>query len=120
MLDAISDLSKGKKSNLKIGSRSTPHRLRQEERKLLEAALKKGFLEVQPWSRVNLINIYKKICHYQNTKAVICQHNNTSSSVMVITNADHSLTDDGNMVESKIFETKQEAKLFVKGIVASN
>lgn len=118
--DAIVDLSKGKGSKLRIGSRATPHRLRNEERLLLDSALKKGFLELQAWHRENLKNIYLKLCYALRIKPVICKHGFNESEVLYYNsniNKDDSIEEFlKNNFTTSTFSSKKDAKLFSKSI----
>ncbi len=64
-LEHIQQLTKGKKSWIKIWSRAMPHRLKPYEREIYERALKNKYLEINQKQRINLINIWDKTCQAQ-------------------------------------------------------
>lgn len=108
--DAVKDLSKGKGSSLRIGSRSVPHRLKNEERKLLNLSLKRGYLELQPWHRENLRNIYLKTCASLSIPAILCIHDLKESKVLSITNLKISYTYKHSDFKTCTFLNKNDAK----------
>lgn len=61
-LEHINNLRRGKKSGAKIGSRGTPHHLYKYEEPKYERALKYKFLEITTKDRVNLKNLWQKVC----------------------------------------------------------
>ena len=61
-LEHIDNLRRGKKSGSKIGSRGTPHHLFKHETFLYEKALKERYLTIDIKSRVNLKNLWSKVC----------------------------------------------------------
>ncbi len=61
-IEHIDRLSQGKKSWIQIGSRWVPHHLYQYEKIKYEHALKYKYLEITKKDRVNLINIWDKVC----------------------------------------------------------
>ena len=61
----IENLMQSKKSGIRIGSRGTPHRLRQYEQKKVEIARKRWFLEIKKDDRVNTLNIWEKYAEAQ-------------------------------------------------------
>lgn len=70
-LEHILRLSEWKKSGSKIWSRWVPHHLYPYEKIKLEKAFKNNFLEINSKDRVNLQNIWEKICLSQNWKNYI-------------------------------------------------
>ncbi len=64
-IEHIQQLTKGKKSWIKIWSRGMPHRLKPYEREKYERALKKKYLEINEHERINLVNIWDKTCESQ-------------------------------------------------------
>jgi hypothetical protein len=62
-IEHIDNLSRGKKSWNYLGSRATPHHLYKYERAKYERAMKNKFLEITKKDRVNLINIWNKVCN---------------------------------------------------------
>ena len=70
-LENIEQLTKGKKSWIKIGSRSIPHRLKPYEREKYKRALHNKYLEIHENERVNLINIWDKVCTAQKWEKII-------------------------------------------------
>jgi hypothetical protein len=67
-LEHIDNLKKGKKSGTKIGSRGVPHHLFKYEEMKYERALKNRFLEITTKDRVNLQNLWEKVCIAKNWK----------------------------------------------------
>lgn len=61
-LEHIDNLRRGKKSGAKIWSRGTPHHLYKYEEEKYKRALKYKFLEITNKDRVNLKNIWQKVC----------------------------------------------------------
>lgn len=61
-LEHIDNLRKWKKSGAKIGSRWVPHHLYKYEEFKYQQALKYKFLEITWKDRVNLKNIWQKVC----------------------------------------------------------
>lgn len=61
-LEHIDNLRRGKKSWSKIGSRAVPHHLYKYEEPKYERALKYKYLEITSRDRVNLKNLWQKVC----------------------------------------------------------
>lgn len=61
-LEHIDNLRRGLKSGVKIGSRATPHHLYKYEEEKYERALKNRFLEITDKDRINLENLWEKVC----------------------------------------------------------
>ncbi len=61
-LEHIDNLRRGKKSGAKIWSRGTPHHLYKYEEEKYKRALKNKYLEITTKDRVNLKNLWEKIC----------------------------------------------------------
>lgn len=61
-LEHIDNLRRGKKSGAKIGSREIPHHLYQYEEVKYTRALKNKYLEITNKERVNLRNLWEKVC----------------------------------------------------------
>jgi hypothetical protein len=61
-LEHIDNLRRGKKSWAKIGSRWTPHHLYKYEEEKYERALKNKYLEISDKDRINLENLWEKVC----------------------------------------------------------
>lgn len=61
-LEHIDNLRRWKKSGSKIGSRWVPHHLYRYEEVRYERALKYKYLEVTSKDRVNLKNLWQKVC----------------------------------------------------------
>ena len=61
-LEHIDNLRRWKKSGSKIGSRWIPHHLFQYEEVKYERALKYRYLEITHKDRVNLKNLWQKVC----------------------------------------------------------
>ena len=61
-LEHIDNLKRGQKSGSKIGSRWIPHHLYKFELPKYERALKYKYLEVTTKDRVNLSNLWQKVC----------------------------------------------------------
>lgn len=61
--DDVEKLSRGQRTNSKIGSRTVGHRLTQKERAQFEAAKRNGFLKIPAVGlRENVKNVYLKWC----------------------------------------------------------
>ena len=67
----IDKLTRGKKSGAKIGSRWVPHHLYQYEQEKLDRAMKYKFLHISNKDRVNLQNIWEKICAARKWDSII-------------------------------------------------
>ena len=67
----VENLTKGKKSGAKIGSRGVPHRLNQHEQKQFNLAIKKKFMTLSYDSRPNLRNIWLKYTEVKKWPALI-------------------------------------------------
>jgi len=67
-LEHIDNLRRWKKSGAKIGSRWTPHHLYKYEEVQYERALKNKYLEVTTKERVNLQNLWQKVCQAKKWK----------------------------------------------------
>ena len=61
-LEHIDNLRRGTKSGAKIGSRGTPHHLYKYEEAKYERALKNKYLEITTKDRINLENLWEKVC----------------------------------------------------------
>lgn len=61
-LEHVDNLRRGKKSGAKIGSRWVPHHLYKYEEEKYDRALKYKFLEITTKDRVNLKNLWEKVC----------------------------------------------------------
>lgn len=61
-LEHIDNLRRGKKSWSKTGSRWVPHHLYKYEEFKYERALKNKYLEINSKDRVNLRNLWQKVC----------------------------------------------------------
>ena len=70
-LEHIDNLRRWKKSGAKIGSRWTPHHLYKYEEIQYERALKNQYLEVTRKERVNLQNLWQKVCQAKKRKTYV-------------------------------------------------
>jgi hypothetical protein len=70
-IEHIDALSKGKKSGIKLGSRSVPHHLYIYEREEYERALKRWYLIVDASDRVNLENLWMLVCEARKCDCLI-------------------------------------------------
>lgn len=70
-LEHIDALSKGKKSGIRLGSRSVPHHLYIYEREEYERALKRWYLIVDQTDRVNLENLWMLVCESRGSEYLI-------------------------------------------------
>jgi hypothetical protein len=70
-LEHIDNLRRGKASGAKIGSRKTPHHLYKYEEEKYKRALKNKYLEITTEERVNLRNLWEKVCIAKNWKEYI-------------------------------------------------
>lgn len=72
--DDVENLSRGRATRSKAGSRGVGHRLTQRERTLFEAAKKQGFLKIPVGGiRENVRNVYRKWCEVTGETAVILE-----------------------------------------------
>lgn len=60
-----------------------PHRLKPYEKEKYQRALKYKYLEIHENERINIINIWDKVCESQNWKKVIFIKNNLIWSIEV-------------------------------------
>ena len=67
----IDKLSQGKKSWARIGGRKTPHHLYQYEKIKYDRAMKNKYLEVTSKERINLLNLWEKVCAVKSWKNYI-------------------------------------------------
>ncbi len=101
----VENLTKGKKSGIKIGSRNVPHRLKQHEQEKFSLAIKRKFLVVDFDSRENLVNIWKKYCMAKSWKYVAVEKTQTSLTYV-------------SQLDGKIkFENRKEAMLFARSLI---
>ncbi len=70
-LEHIDNLSKWKKSGKNIWSRKVSHRLRNYERIKYELALKNDFLEIDISDRINLLNLWEKVCFVKKMDTIV-------------------------------------------------
>ncbi len=70
-LEHIDALSKGKKSGIRIWSRSVPHHLYAYEREEYERALKRWYLSVDTRSRPNLENLWILVSESRERECII-------------------------------------------------
>jgi len=84
-IDSIELLSRGKPTPGKVGSRGVPHRLRQEERVVVEAAKRKGYLALPPESKGvrwrNLRNCFMDYCSAVQFPSVVVMQSRAPASV---------------------------------------
>lgn len=83
LADDIKSLSHGRPTRRKIGSVLDGHRLNQEERRLLSRAERVGYLEVSSKNRVNVINVYEKLCYLQGKPVILATHRERFSDIKV-------------------------------------
>ncbi len=81
-LEHIDNLSKWKKSWSNIGSRSISHRLRNYERIKYELAIKNNYLEIDIKDRLNLINLWEKICFLKKIDNIVLYKNMFDTKIM--------------------------------------
>ncbi len=124
--DAITLISRGKSTKAKIGSRSMPHRLRNEESLAVRRAIDLGCLELYPWSRENPSNIFKKLCISLNKRPIFCVHEKKQSVVWYELAGETEATPRGqfpfmlsNNVMSIFLEERKSAKLLAKSLSQS-
>ena len=85
-LEHIDKLTRWQKSGAKIGSRGIPHHLYLYEKIKYEQALKKWYLEINTQERVNLINIWEKVCEVKKQDCYILQKNMTNGTAEILKN----------------------------------
>jgi hypothetical protein len=72
-LEHIDNLRRWKKSGARVGSRWTPHHLFQFEEILYKKALKDKYLTISIDNRVNLKNLWNKVCIAKKWKECILE-----------------------------------------------
>lgn len=81
-LEHVDNLSKWKKSWVKFGSRKTPHRLRSYERIKYELALKNNYLEIDFKDRINIQNLWQKVCDVKKIDNIVLYKNLWDSKIL--------------------------------------
>lgn len=74
-IEHIDNLSRWKKSWSNIWSRLTPHRLKNYEKIKYELALKNNYLEIDVKDRVNLLNLWEKVCMIKKIDNIVLHKN---------------------------------------------
>lgn len=82
-LEHIDNLRRGKKSGSKIGSRGIPHHLYKYEEEKYNRALKNKYLEITHLERVNLRNIWQKVCEAKKWQNYILEKNTETWSAKI-------------------------------------
>jgi len=85
-LEHIDNLRRGKKSWAKIGSRWVAHHLYKHEQIQYERALKNKYLEINDKDRVNLRNLWEKVCHAKWWKHLVLLKSSTEDKAVVLLN----------------------------------
>jgi len=70
-LEHIDNLRRGKKSWARIGSGAVPHHLYKYEEEKYRRAMKNKYLEITTQDRVNLENLWEKVCIAKKWKYTI-------------------------------------------------
>ena len=83
-LEHIDKLRRGKKSWAKIGSRGIAHHLYAYEQIQYERALKNQYLEINDKNRVNLSNLWEKVCRAQWWKHLVLLKQKDADSAIVL------------------------------------
>ncbi len=83
-LEHIDNLKRGKKSGAKIGSRWVPHHLFQYEEQKYTRALRNKYLEINDKDRVNLQNLWEKVCEAKNWDNYILITSSTEDSATIL------------------------------------
>ncbi len=98
-LEHIDNLKRGKKSWSKIGSRWVPHHLYKYENIKYENALKKKYLEITSKDRVNLRNLWEKVCKLKWWKIYILVKDSENGTSRIL--LDEKIIDSGETAEMK-------------------
>lgn len=85
-LEHIDNLKRGMKSWSKIGSRWVPHHLYKYEKEKYDRALKYKFLEVTTKDRVNLKNLWEKVCIAKSWKNYTLEKDTAKSMATIYLN----------------------------------
>jgi hypothetical protein len=85
-IEHIDQLTRGKKSGAKIGSRAVPHHLYLYEKIKYEQAMKRWYLEIETKERVNLTNIWQKVCEVKKQDCYILEKNMLDGSAHILKN----------------------------------
>lgn len=107
----VERISFGKPAKKKgTGSRGTPHRLNEEERKLFDQARRKGFLEIggSGWRSQRrdapLVNTYRSLCDARGQACIALHKGNTGEDELVIDLSPLRLPDTFETVERDMIE----------------
>jgi len=100
-LEHVDNLSRGKKSGIKLGSRNVGHHLFNWERDEYERALKRGYIVVDERSRENLWNIWEKACMATESDFIVLEKQIDGATAIVYKDKNIVLTD--NLAEAKKF-----------------
>lgn len=101
-LEHIDNLSRGKKSWANIGSRLTPHHLYKYEQEKYQRALKYKYLEITTKDRINLKNIWDKVCQAQKWENYILIKDAQTGQAEVYKNNSQMFIGDTNMAKKHI------------------
>lgn len=82
----VENLSRGRPTKSKIGSRSVPHRLTKTERGQFERAKNRGYMTIKPNQRQNLGNIWFDWCDVNNIPCIILNQDIKLNSDKIILN----------------------------------
>lgn len=105
-LEHIDNLRRGKKSWSQIWSRGILHHLYKYEELQYEGALKNKYLEVNDKNRVNLTNLWEKVCHAKWWKYLVLLKQTDEDSAIIL--------QDEKEIQSG---TKKEMKAYIKNYI---
>lgn len=109
-------------------------RFRTNERLILDNALHKGYLEVYPWYKENIKNLYLTLCSAHKIPAIICFHGRVhhhNEHLVLYQSPEHFKSEHGETItetsrvgtprtepelRTSRFATAKEAKLYAKSL----
>ncbi|NDK10240.1 hypothetical protein GW846_05700 [Candidatus Gracilibacteria bacterium] len=83
-LEHIDQLVRGNKSGINLGSRGVPHHLHTFEKMKYDRALKNKFLEITQKDRINLINVWSKVCQVKNWDNLMLIKNSETGNAEIL------------------------------------
>lgn len=95
----IDNLSRWKKSGAKIGSRKVPHHLYAYEQEKYDRAMKYKYLEITQKDRVNLENLWQKVCEARSWKHYVLVKNTDDGTAQIF--RDNIMLNSGSNQEMK-------------------
>lgn len=101
-LEHIDKLRKWKKSWINIGSRWIPHHLSQHEQETYNRALQYKFLEITIKDRVNLENIWQKVCISQTWRNYVLKKDSSTGNAEILLSDVILYTGETKLMKAKI------------------